>query len=112
MKIEKPRVDETGISDPVILELEDGKLCIAQWDANKKEWFEVKDGHEIETFGNKGVCDWVLIRFTHGFNYDSEWYSKDPIDEDGKKALEMMGLRRPIDIDAVMRDIKKTIESV
>lgn len=121
--IDTPHIGEDKLSDPVILFDDDGRFHIAQWDENHKCWFEVVDGEE-QTYGNKGLLWWSEIQLPHGWVYDSEFYSLDyphpftPELEDNAKALEMMGLRKPmterefIDIDAVMADIKKTIESV
>lgn len=111
--IDFPYVDKEGISDPVVLFDEWGRLHIAQWNENKKEWFEIVDGI-MQTY-NGGIHWWTEINFPHGWVYDSEYYSPDPLTEEAKdniKALEMMGLRRPIDIDKVMADIKKTVESI
>lgn len=117
--IDFPYVDEQGISDPVTLFDEWGRLHIAQWDNNKKEWFEIVDG-VVESYGSQGMHWWTEIQFPHGWVYDSEFYSNDVSYRSNEafenaKALAMMGLRRPgaIDIDKVMADIKKTInESV
>lgn len=108
---DKPLVDEHGISDPVILFDEDGRLHIAQWFKEKNCWFEVLDG-EGQTYGDKGMQWWSEIEFPGGYNYDDEYYNIYPVDEDGKKALALMRMNRAIDIDKVMADIKKTIESV
>ena len=35
--IEKPFVDESGLSDPVLVFMEYGEVMVAQWDAHKKE---------------------------------------------------------------------------
>ena len=121
--IDTPLVGEDGLSDPVNLFGDDGIIRIAQWCEDHKCWLEVVDG-EIETYGNRGLCWWSEIQLPHGWAYDSEFYSLDyphpptAEDESNIKALEMMGFRKPkterefIDIDAVMADIKKTIESV
>ena len=118
---DKPLVDEHGISDPVILFDEDGRLHIAQWRMYKvaqargmKEtghWFEIIDG-EMQTYGDKGMQWWSEIEFPRGYNYDDEYYNIYPVDEDGKKALALLRQSQAIDIDKVMADIKKTIESV
>ena len=118
---DKPLVDEHGISDPVILFDEDGRLHIAQWRKYKvaqahgmKEtghWFEIVDG-ETQTYGDKGMQWWSEIELPRGYNYDDEYYNIYPVDEDGKKALALLRQSQAIDIDKVMADIKKTIESV
>lgn len=111
VKIEKPRVGTDGLSDPVNLFDEDGKLHIAQWYEPKNCWLEIIDG-EKQTYGDKGMHWWSEIQFPHGYVYDDVYYSLFPVDEEKEKAAAMLGLKRPIDIDAVMADIKKTIESV
>lgn len=118
---DKPLVDEHGISDPVILFDEDGRLHIAQWRKYKvaqahgmKEtghWFEIIDG-EAQTYGDKGMQWWSEIEFPGGYNYDDEYYNIYPVDEDGKKALALLRQSQAIDIDKVMADIKKTVESI
>ena len=110
--IDFPMVDEQGLSDPVIVFDENGRLSIAQWYEDHKCWLEIVDG-EGQTYGSKGLVWWSEIHFPHGWVYDSDYYSPYPADEGRDKERELVRMSRAIDIDKVMADIKKTInESV
>ncbi len=67
-KLTKPLTNEHGISDPVNVFLDDGRVYVAWWDANKKMWFEA-DG---DSYGK--VKFWCYINFPTGWNYDSDLY--------------------------------------
>ena len=69
-KIEKPQTNKKGISDPVNVFLDDGRIYVAWWDANKKMWCEA-DG---ESYNN--VERWSYINFGN-WKYDSALYGGD-----------------------------------
>lgn len=70
-KLLKPMTNAQGISDPVNVFLDDGRVYVAWWDANKKMWCEM-DG---ETYGT-GVVAWSYIDFPKNWNYDPEKYGE------------------------------------
>ena len=77
--IDTPLLDEDGVSDPVILFFDDGRMCIAQYDKyNGPCWFTRVDG-VMETFGSKGIKKWSPIELPSGYAYDSEYYSPNRI---------------------------------
>lgn len=59
--IEKPFVDENGLSDPVLVFMDCGEMLVAQWDAHKKEWYG-----ESQSF-NVGVKYWREIPLPTGW---------------------------------------------
>lgn len=67
-KIEKPFVNEQGISDPVNVFTTNGMILVAWWDENDKCWHDING----ETFG--AVKYWSNINFPTGWSYDSELY--------------------------------------
>ena len=74
-KIEKPQVNENGVSDPVNVFTDNGMVLVAWWDAKQKCWWNIESdnfGLRREWFGN--VQFWVEIDFPHYWNYDSDVY--------------------------------------
>lgn len=76
-KIEKPRVNDKGISDPVNIFTSDGEIVVAWWDEVQKCWccpdrFNPKT-EKCEAFG-KGVQFWTEIKFPKGWFYDEGIY--------------------------------------
>lgn len=66
--IEKPFVDESGLSDPVLVFMEYGEVMVAQWDAHKKEWFG-----ESQSF-NTGVKYWSHIEPPAGWKFSDIYW--------------------------------------
>ena len=67
-KIDKPWIDDQGISDPVVVFTTNGMVLVAWWNDNDKYW-HTADG---DSFGN--VVWWQDITFPKGWEYDKALY--------------------------------------
>lgn len=65
-KIEMPDLDKRGVSDPVLINTNDGQVCVA--------WFDARDGYWFDEYGNSfgDVRRWHSL--PKDFDIDYEQY--------------------------------------
>lgn len=63
-RIDMPGLDNRGVSDPVLVNTNDGQVCVA--------WFDARDGYWYDEHGNTfgDVRRWSLLPTDFNINYD------------------------------------------
>lgn len=67
-KIDKPQIDQNGVSDPVAVFTDKQEVLVAWWNEKDLKWHTSDEREDIS------VLYWSKIEFPHGWFYDASLY--------------------------------------